>query len=1072
MNRFLQTLHHPRTRSSLLLLALCFILWFLGPYVAIAGHSVLASIDHRLIAILLLALAWKYNISWLRLKATFSAATTFPTVTPEVKALRQEVKAALAQFRHKKPGYLLFGPAKCGKSSLLQQQDPGLSAAPVANYKFGTGWSTAPAVFFELNTDFLLLDHWFKFAQRFRRLQSFDGCVFALNFTAFFNQSRQQQQADIQKYSSVIQQAVHYKPMPVFIVFTQCDLIAGFSEFFADLGPEERTQTLGIPTSAHPSLAHAFEVQYATMVKRLNERVIGRMHQEHTPEKRNRIKDFPLQFEIIRPHIAELMQQIHNISGARLMGCYFTSCAQSRDAPVDFLAKPIATAFNLRPLLHAPSPTMAPIKKFFNTDLLLEVIPQSAHCPTTRSSRKDRNLGIYALCILIFGAGGFYLYHSYQDNMLAVKSVQQALINAKSTDINVNDYAFLSKLTVLSAALEQMRHPHAMNLSALGVRKTLQLETAAQTAYQQILLAQFIPLLKQALETTIANANAQDPDDLYSALEAYLMLSQPSQRDPAFITRWFSNYWQKTLATKPIERTQLTQQLALALKQPFKITPNLQIVATARNTLNQIPLAQLSYSVLLERYDQPIEFFSPNYALKISDQYSIPSLYTAANFNAVYNDKIAKACQQVAQGNWVLGAKQSPTANKVVTDQLVDQVQMLYLTRYANAWATLLTKINMPSIKNIMEANATFNVLGGANSPLWQLLQTIYTNTAPNAAVPQFAQVSDQFQTLDGFIMSPSANALMHHLTDLKIYLAKINAQKDVNKAAFAASAQRMINEGQSDNERNDSLENLAQQIPNLPQPLQTWMSSITTASWQAMLAATQNYLNYVWSAAVLPQYNATINNRYPLFPQARADIALGDFSKFFSPDGTLSAFFNFYLKPFVDTDKVYWGWKKVDNQTLNIPQTTLEMFMRATLIQKMYFANGSDKPLVKFTLIPQELEPGVSDFNLNIGGQVINYQASQTTSAKLIWSLATANRVSLQFINNQGQPSAAMLQGPWAWFKLLGKANLEKTADPRLFNLTFDLNGNSVKYHLLANELVNPFIPGIIDAFRCPQQL
>lgn len=1102
MKQLLHILHHSRLRSSLTLLLLCLILWFFGPYIAIAGHSILASIDHRLIAILLLALAWKYNISgfinkfsqYARLQTTRlqpkpsdPQSTTLAPPHQEIKFLRQDIKANWLQLkklqqkrffrRIKKPAYLLFGTTKCGKSTLIKQHDQDLCAEPVANYKFGASWLSTRAIFLELNTDFLmtetalnslsLLHYWFKFIKRFRRLQSWDGCIFTLNFSVFFSQSRQQQQTEIQKYCTVIQQAVNYKSMPIFIVFTQCDLIAGFSEFFADLGPEERAQTLGIPFAM--GKAGVFEMQYAALVKRLNERVIWRLHQEHTQEKRNRIKDFPLQFEIIRPAITELMQQINHVNGAKLMGCYFTSCVQSMDTAVDFLAKPITEAFNLQPLLRAAERKTTPHKNFFTHDLLMQIIP-SIYLSQPKQNNLYWSFGIYALCVAVLCTGSFYFYHSYQDNTLAIKSIQHAIVNAKTSSVTDKDYAFLPKLVMLSDAMAQMSHHHLLNIAALGRQKTQQLATTAQNTYQQILLTQFIPLLKQKLEATLSTtANSQDPNDLYSALEAYLMLSNPAQRNPEFIVRWFSAYWQKTLVNKPIERTQLEQQLTLALQQPFKITVDKQIVIAARNTLSQIPLTQLSYSVLLDHYNQPVKLFATNYVLKVNDQYSIPSLYTAANFNEIYNDQIAKACQQVMQGNWVLGAKpSSATADKIAIAQLVDQVQMLYLNQYADAWTTLLTTVNILNIQNIIEANSTLNVLGNKNSPLWQLLQTIYINTAPNNAVPQFAQVSDNFQTLDTFIISPSANNLMHNLTNLKNYLAKINAAKDISKAAFAASAQRMIDDGQND----DALESLYQQTPSLPQPLQTWIGSITTATWQAMLLATRDYLNYEWSTAVLPQYNATMNNRYPLFPHAKTDITITNFSKFFSPDGTLSAFFNFYLKPFVDTNKVYWVWRKIDDQTLNIPQTTLEMFMRATLIQKMYFADGHDKPLVKFSLIPTGLEPGVSDFKLNIAGQVINYQSGQTTAEKLFWPGTNTDRVSLQFINNQGQPSATMLQGPWAWFRLLSNANLQKTANPRLFNLTFDLNGNSAKYQLLADELVNPFIPGIIDAFRCPEQL
>ena len=170
----------------------------------------------------------------------------------------------------------------------------------------------------------------------------------------------------------------------------------------------------------------------------------------------------------------------------------------------------------------------------------------------------------------------------------------------------------------------------------------------------------------------------------------------------------------------------------------------------------------------------------------------------------------------------------------------------------------------------------------------------------------------------------------------------------------------------------------------------------------------------------------------------------------------------------------VYWVWKTVDDDHIGIPQTTLEMFIRAALIQKMYFADGNDQPFVKFTLIPLALEPGVVDFNLNLEGQMIDFQPNHAAQiVALSWPGPDPNRVTMQFTNDQGKLSTTTETGPWALFKLLAKANLQTAwNNPKQFKVTFDLNGNSVKYQLVASDLVNPFITGIVDVFRCPDKL
>ena len=51
-----------RFRLFSLLFVIAIIVWFGGPYVAIAGHSFLANSNYRLVTILLLAVIWGFPI--------------------------------------------------------------------------------------------------------------------------------------------------------------------------------------------------------------------------------------------------------------------------------------------------------------------------------------------------------------------------------------------------------------------------------------------------------------------------------------------------------------------------------------------------------------------------------------------------------------------------------------------------------------------------------------------------------------------------------------------------------------------------------------------------------------------------------------------------------------------------------------------------------------------------------------------------------------------------------------------------------------------------------------------------
>ena len=56
---------------------------------------------------------------------------------------------------------------------------------------------------------------------------------------------------------------------------------------------------------------------------------------------------------------------------------------------------------------------------------------------------------------------------------------------------------------------------------------------------------------------------------------------------------------------------------------------------------------------------------------------------------------------------------------------------------------------------------------------------------------------------------------------------------------------------------------------------------------------------------------------------------------------------------------------------------------------------------------------------------------------------------------------------GQWAFFKLLQKVNvLVDEQDSATLQILFEINGNTGRYLLKAQNQINPFIPGILDKF------
>lgn len=1069
-----------RWRSLCWLIGLSIIIWFLGPYIAIAQHSFLTEPSHRMIAILILTLLWRVNN--LRLKTHKKDLTAAPSSIGATTALPAEIKLLHQNFKHawrtlrqslawifftrqRLPTYIVMGSNKSGKKSLLTY----FGQQPTISDRYLDWWLIQKTVFLDLAAHIaspsqpLLQQTLFKLLRSYQRRLPLRGIIITLDLPQLQLQDQKAQQAAINKITQQLKElAMQFHQIPLYIVCTQCDLIAGFNEFFANFPADERNKALGflLPTGQFQSELIAKE--FDALLKRFNELIIWRLHQEINPQKRAIINDFPLQLQTLKPLLMQFIQQIIHTVPFNLRGCYFISNMQQGYAH-DFLMTPMNAMFNLTTPATATSTKTSSSKPYFIEQLLQQIIADQP-TNTVTFTRSHTHVASYAAAAMMLLAISSWSLYNYFVNKEAVNALHHALTNIVNPNSHSNSYSSLHALNNLAEALQQVDKSKLINLPLPGYRQANQLAHQANSTYQQLVTTQFLPLLRKILENQLQTTNPANFSQLYSTLKTYLMLTDPTHRDPIWVQQWFQHYWQHTL-TNNQQQAELSQLLTLVLQdKQLKANADENLIASTRATLNKIPLLQLSYSILNDRYSQKnLDLLKPNRVLAIKDNYSISTLYAKENLTKILQQDIPEACQEVTSGNWILGLKSTTSVTSANSD-LIKQVQTLYLNQYSQAWQQLLNEITFASYQDLTDAAQNIQTLGSNHSPLLELLRTISTNTAATD-VPEFNQmVSSSFTVLNNF--TQHSTSLITSLNTFGIYLNTLTQARNVDKAAFMLAAKRM-----EDPTSFIEFTQLSQQLASAPPIIQTWLGDVPAHVWQMQLTHAQNYLNLVWSQMVLPTYNDAINNRYPLFKNANDDIALTDFAKFFASGGIIDTFFNVYLKPFVDTSHFYWVWKTVDNQHIDIPQPTLEMFMRATLIEKMYFNDGSNKPNTRFALIPVALEPGVSEFNLNLDGQNVVYLAGKPQTLSLEWPGRNPGYVSMQFTSG-GKQASFSTEGDWAWFKLLDKANLQSTTNPRQFNLTFDLNGNSVKYKLLANDLVNPFIRGIVTAFRCPDKL
>ncbi|MBS0551952.1 MAG: type VI secretion system membrane subunit TssM, partial [Proteobacteria bacterium] len=223
---------------------------------------------------------------------------------------------------------------------------------------------------------------------------------------------------------------------PIYVLVTKADLLAGFTEFFADLGKEERAQIWGTTFAYDPDAKAlplgSFGAEFDQLEQRLLDRLPARLQAERDPARCAQIFAFPQQLGILRPMLTAFLERVFAASryeeAPLIRGIYFTSGTQE-GSPIDRVIGALARSFGVERKL--PAPPAGSGRSFFITRLLRDVVfREQGLAGTNLRWERRRNLlqwSGYALAVaLLVGAAAAWMT-SYSRNTAYVTEVEARL---------------------------------------------------------------------------------------------------------------------------------------------------------------------------------------------------------------------------------------------------------------------------------------------------------------------------------------------------------------------------------------------------------------------------------------------------------------------------------------------------------------------------------------------------------------------------------------------------------------------------------------------------------------------
>jgi len=1167
-------------------IALALLIWFGGPMVSVNGYVPLGSITARLLTIIIIVLVWAIVQLWKQVKAKKdnegliaglessikqpSASQQSAASQENVGQLQQNFNDALSVLRKTKlkgvhgeqqlyelPWYIIIGPPGSGKTTAiinsglrfpLGERFGKQALRGVGGTRDCDFWFTDESVLVDTagryttqdshaEADKAGWDSFLELLKRHRRRRPINGVMVAISLSELMQQSEAERMHHANTIKHRIQELYQKLgiPFPIYVLFTKCDLIAGFMEFFDDLGREEREQVWGITfpmdSPSNPeSVVHFFANEFDGLIARLNARLNQRMHQERDLGRRAMIHAFPHQLASLKQMADSFLQDIFRPSRYEdrflLRGVYFTSGTQE-GTPIDRIMGSLAGIFGLD--RQAAPQFSGQGRSYFLTYLFKQVIfPESGVAGTDQRLEKQRAWilrGAYAASVIVTLAATLTWVGSYTANANHISVLDAHLNNyekfSKGADNNTDIAAILPALNELNAARNVYQDSGLTWLSSLGLSKRGTMEPKADEAYRRALVAQFLPRVAHRLEHQL-RTGANDSEFLHGALKAYLMLYDIKHFDPEYLKLWMDLDWQNSYAGDTTRVNQLTGHLDALFENkfaPIKVNPTL--IANSRSILIKVPLAERVYSRLKQEASAnkeaavnlpailgslgqtALSFKQEKPALT-----NIPGIFTYKGFHQIYLQEGMQFATESTEETWILG---DVKASNIDPDKVNAQVRELYIKDYIYTWNSALANIQVARFNSLSKAIDALQILSGPQSPLAAILNVADENTALNrvpdleeaevagkvakqlsstarrvSSAMKRAQATGAAKLIEGGPGTKVEKAFqpIHdivqggtntppQLNGILTQLAEVYTLVAALGEGNTGSAALQMAAQRMSGGSSDAIGRLRALASRLNSPAKDWLMDVAENSWGIILGEAHGQINSVWESDIVPTFDRALKNRYPLRKTSSDEITLSDFASFFGPGGDLESFANKYLKPFVTITRRGWQQKGFEGRSIGLSREAINAFENADIIKNTFFPGGDKVPKVTFSMKPIYLDANITSFLLEVDGQQLIYRHGPMRSTNLQWPGPDGStRVRMSFEASSGSQVSRTKEGPWGLFRLLDESEVIKSSLSDRYKVMFEISSHKAQYELQAGSVVNPFRLSALERFNCPKRL
>ncbi len=756
-------------------------------------------------------------------QAQEQALAAKPEEREEIQALYRQIAEGINSLKASKlgggrkgehalyalPWYAIVGPPGAGKTTALRHsglQFPFLD--PQSGGVRGVGgtrncdwWFTNEAILLDTagryTTESDDRDEWIAFLEqlnKYRPEKPLNGVLVAVSVSELLDATEDQIKQVAGKVRARIDEMQNTlkMTMPVYVIFTKTDLVAGFVEFFGDLKKSERGQPWGSTLNLRDSRAEPgriFDREFDTLVERLHERVTKRLNNERQRASRERIYQFPLEFAAIKRNLSDFMQAAFAPAGGVepiLRGFYFTSGTQE-GKPLDRVVGAMGRAFGLKGQVQEETEQSKEAKSYFLRDVFLKVVfPDQTIAAMSQAEIRRRLLQKLvfaggAVCLaLLFTVPSVISYFNNRDLVAKTDRIAKETGRVDWTDST----PAASKVKQLDALREHVELLKKWNDDGKPISYSFfmykgdELFEPTKNLYVSSLQEGFIKPTKNELERRVNAITGQDYLPDYNNLKTYLLLTDETGRlkDQEYFDFQVSRLteiWGELLGRSSggMGQAEIRDQIRPHVRfyvtlQRDKATPPIpgeaKLIEAGRERLRSANQENAYYELFVKaRNEELIDPTKPATDLanlkyppiRLSDIFEdraevktvlsskderteqkgkpaqVDGAFTADAFKVIDKLLSDEAAKLLEREKWVIPYSREEKVESDTIEKRLKNVRKRYEDAYIQAWTQLFTDVDTKIPQTNAEAISEYKVLSTPDWPYRRLIQTLADNT-------------------------------------------------------------------------------------------------------------------------------------------------------------------------------------------------------------------------------------------------------------------------------------------------------------------------------------------------------